>query len=417
VKLFTLREREQILIPLDVVIRDGRIDIAEDVRSGRFFDLALRPAGLSLRAKGFIGFVPINASAVLEVRPKAPLANLTRMLKVANNSVVALEKFERLYSAADHELPGLVAILGGALVRALQSVEVEGLHKEYQEKRFNRMVGGRIDMPASFFYWGRGANHRAVVSAHQQSADTDVNRVLRAACNRVIQHMVFLGTRESKLLQALADYDEFFADRGVSLVRPERLSSPDARKLDRPYAAALSIAEMILKNRGVDLPTPGEDVALPSLLVDMELLFEDYVRAVLATRFAVFNGNAEGAKPLFDDRDEPPAKPDVVLLSHAGQTCAILDAKYKASISRDDVNQMIAYATTYRVNRVFVTAPEMDGGETRLEAIGRVGSLRIDLLRMNIGSSDPGSQESRFIDLLAGEIPELLGLQQPLAAS
>ncbi len=406
-RIFTLKEREQVVIPLDVVIRDGRIDILEDVRSGRFFELRLKPDGLALRAKGFVGFVPINRNAALEVTPKAPLVNVVRMLKVAGNTVTSLEQFERLYSHADDELPGLLRILGGALVRSLQLVEIEGLSKQYEERRFESLVGGRLDIAGSFRHWAIGARHRASVDAHDQTSDTSLNRVLRAACNRVIQHIAFLEKQESKLLKSLVEYDEFLADRGVSLVQPSELRFPDRHDIGPPYAAALAVARTILTQRGVELPAEGTDVPLPSLLIDMDTLFEDYVRAVLARSFKVLNGNTNGMRPLFDDVAEPPAKPDVVLLGSNSNAVAVLDAKYKANVGRDDLNQLIAYAVTYRVENVLVVAPQMDGEATSVELIGRIGLLRLLLVRVNLASVDAEAQERRLVEIVGAELAEL----------
>ena len=65
---------------------------------------------------------------------------------------------------------------------------------------------------------------------------------------------------------------------------------------------------------------------LPSLLVNLEAVFETYARRVLEKGLVsvkVRDGNGDGAKPLFDNRATPVAAPDIVILKDDGRPAVV----------------------------------------------------------------------------------------------
>src|SRR5690606_3465600 len=202
-------------------------------------------------------------------------------------------------------------------------------------------------------FWSRGTRHQAVCTYFDLSADLLENRLLRYALHvLLVQHRATGSLARS--VGALAHFDELLSRAGVSLERidtralPTRLGvgeSPDVGK-------ALRLARLIVSGEGVELPVGGSDVALPSFLVNMESIFEEFVRYVARRQFGdfeVLDGNKTGAKPLFDDRRSPSANPDVVIRYPRGAYGLVLEAKYKTAENRDDVNQVLAYALSYRI--------------------------------------------------------------------
>src|SRR5262249_45193165 len=161
---------------------------------------------------------------------------------------------------------------------------------------------------------------------------------------------------------ALAHFDELLARAGVSLERVDlnAISRTFGAGLAPDFKRALRLARLIVSGEGVELPIGGSDVALPSFLVNMESVFEEYVRHVAQRQFMdleVLNGNDEGAKPLFDDRRSPPANPDVVVRQLTGDHALVLEAKYKTAENRDDINQVLGYALSYRLPRIVIVLP------------------------------------------------------------
>ena len=99
------------------------------------------------------------------------------------------------------------------------------------------------------------------------------------------------------------------------------------------YYRAIEIALLILSNRGIALQDRGADVLLETFIINFDDLFEEYLRRVLQTRapdlLTVQDGNHEGKRPLFDDRADQSAQPDVVLTWKTSGRKAIGEIKYK----------------------------------------------------------------------------------------
>lgn len=139
------------------------------------------------------------------------------------------------------------------------------------------------------------------------------------------------------------------------------------------------LAAAIALNKGIELPVGGTDIFLPSFLVDMETLFETYMRRTLSMRlkgFVVLNGNEFGGKPLFDNRKEPPANPDIIVRK-IGEPVMIGEVKYKPRWTREDINQVFAYAVSYGVSNVLLLMPSEGSSETGLIMIGRLKGIKI----------------------------------------
>lgn len=162
----------------------------------------------------------------------------------------------------------------------------------------------------------------------------------------------------------------------------------------------------------------GDAVGLPSIIINMSQVFEDYLRTFVTRRaaasgapLAVLDGNsfppAGGAKMLFDDGVDIPARPDLVVRSSTpDQAClAVIDAKYKPAgdrPSRDDLNQILAYAMTYRTNLAVLVQPQasvpsISPGHHRL---GAIGNVIIDQYVLDLGADDLVVTEGDFTDYL-----------------
>ena len=80
------------------------------------------------------------------------------------------------------------------------------------------------------------------------------------------------------------------------------------------------------------LQVQGSDIALQTFLLDFEDVFEQYLRRVLEIRSTgvlnVQDGNGDGKRPLYDNRTDTPAQPDIILLPPSGAP-VIAEVKYK----------------------------------------------------------------------------------------
>jgi 5-methylcytosine-specific restriction endonuclease McrBC regulatory subunit McrC len=151
----------------------------------------------------------------------------------------------------------------------------------------------------------------------------------------------------------------------------------------------LRLANALIARQGVELPLGGTDIFLPSFLVDMESLFEEYLIRVLQQHLSEFQvvSGCSVTKRLFDDMETPTANPDAILLSQ-NKPIAVGDVKYKPRYSREDLNQVIAYALSYRVSIAVLFLPALTEAEAGLGKAGEISGISVYHYRLWLGSVD-----------------------------
>jgi len=397
--IYAARERETIRIPISEVLRDGQFDIYPEVQGRGYFDIRLKGDELSLTPGRFVGLIPVNSRMMVQVQPKLPVGNLVEILVRSGGVVGAIGVLEAGYGLSEASGGPLLDIMAEAFVASLERLEIEGMPKAYEEEREEgSFVKGRVLFGESIRGpWSRGNRHRATSAYYDLRADLPINRLLRFACYALLRHFLLLS-RQTPLIQRLAHFEALLADSGVELAQPDEASVSLAPlgAASRVQVRATRLAQAIISDRCVELPVGGTDVFLPSLVLDMEALFERYVRAVLTekvTEYLVLDGNKEGSKPLFDDQREPPAQPDIVFLSR-GVCRALGEVKYKVSEKREDINQVLAYALSFRAPLVLVIVPAESTSTPRLTKVGTLGDVNIFRCRFDLAAVSLDAEES-----------------------
>jgi 5-methylcytosine-specific restriction enzyme subunit McrC len=242
-------------------------------------------------------------------------------------------------ATAAEPIPSLLDLLTIALLEAMPAIELGGVYREYlhreEETSFPR---GRILLGQTLRRCeARGGAPRAVVSWYERSADNGPNQLLKYAIWYLAQRLSSLrqpraGVR--RLLARLNDAFNLFAgvslDRGRSflshplVVNPQRM--PSTRAYYRP---AMQLALAIVRDRGIQVEGRGEDITIESLLLNLEDVFEAFLRNVLREGFrgrtgiTVLDGNKGnpegGKKLLFDAAPSEDATPDIVVRREAGK--------------------------------------------------------------------------------------------------
>ena len=154
------------------------------------------------------------------------------------------------------------------------------------------------------------------------------------------------------------------------------------------YRDAIVLAQFIIADMGLAIRGSGGLIALPSILVDMEKVFESYIRRTLSDRLLavgveVLNGNVEGSGgakvPVFVDMREglknPSATPDIVL-KVGGATRLIIDVKYRPSQpvpEASERNQVLGYGARYDCDRIMIVYAGRKAIEQNVALVGSVG--------------------------------------------
>ncbi len=178
------------------------------------------------------------------------------------------------------------------------------------------------------------------------TVDTNMNRLIKAAVHRLGRLTVRSAQARSELRRLAARF------------RPVTLAPFEARKLpeffydrltDR-YRPALELASLVLRATSVELRAGA--LAAPSLLVDMNQVFEDFVVTALREELSLgesrFPQNCRGQRMRLDTGGRVKLEPDLSWWE-AGRCVFVGDAKYKRletkGFKNGDLYQMLAYCT------------------------------------------------------------------------
>jgi 5-methylcytosine-specific restriction enzyme subunit McrC len=234
----------------------------------------------------------------------------------------------------------------------------------------------------------------------ERSADIPLNRILKAALNRVTA-MLDRGRSASivtELRHAMSD---------VSDIRPsaELLSQVRTDRMSRHLEPLSNLAKLILRNAAPDeYGAPQSRRATYALAWDMNVLFEEYVgriamRILARTGWDVVlqDANLHLAVATATRRPAFLLKPDIVVRSE-GRPVVVADTKWKRldvtashlGVSQIDVYQLLAYAERYKVERAYLIYPHqpllgLPGIKREFDTQSgvRLGIATLDLARLD----------------------------------
>lgn len=425
--------------PRLLLAADGHsLAINEDVKGKDVYRVAFSKGQLRLTASSYVGVIPLNDYVVLQVRPRVPIANLTRMVQETGHPTVALGAL-RTYRSHGTADDWAMDVYAQALIDYVDHILNQGLYRQYiRRKGEGGFPRGRVDFEKTTArFAARGVPNKAVFAWHERTIDTPVNRCIKAALLQAHRHLTrgvrakgygALLARLAGQLHALEDVtvdpqQRFLTDAEVAGARP----LPDPRFYYRP---ALNVALLILRKEGFALDLDGYDVRLGSLLIEMNDLFEDYVRVVLRREalargwpiavldqpaaVALYTRPARLPEP-FGEPMEPvgpgtnaSATPDIVLRMPDGTVHLAAEVKNTAKggvlPDRDEVNQAVTYAVRHGLDRALLVRP-LKHGQPGLVYAGRVGTVDVFDYKMDLGTADLVAVTRDLADAVASLLP------------
>lgn len=386
---------------------------------------------LRLQATSYVGVIPLNDRVVVRVKPRVPIANLTRMVIETGHSVLPLSTF-REYSGRGTADDWVMDIYANALLDYIDELLDAGLLRAYQRREGEgHFPHGRIDVTRTVKrFAARGIANKAAFSWFERTVDTPANRCVKAAMEVIRNHSSKTRSQPRKgdraKLARLAGqfhaFEEVDEDPDYQFLDDPQVlglvSLPDPRAYYRPV---LDLSLLILEGVGIALDLGGTDVRLSSLLIDTNKLFENFVRVSLAKHAArngwaveVVSGNTEdGRVDLYDvpdplpapfgkemkavaTRDPGKAQPDIVFKAIDGTFRLIAEVKntihgVRADMDtlpdRGEVEQAVTYALRYDLPFTLLIHPWITGTKGLLY-VGRVRSIDVYDYRLDLSSFD-----------------------------
>lgn len=385
---------------------------------------------LKLQATSYVGVIPLNEHVVVRVKPRVPIANLTRMVIETGHNVLPLRAF-RKYSGRGTADDWTMDIYTDALLDHLDTILDAGLLRAYERRESEgHFPHGRIDFTRTVQRFdARGVDNKAAYSWFERTVDTPANRCLKAAMEAVHGHLTKARSKPRKgdraKLARLAGqfhaFDDVADDLDYGFLNDTEVLGlvplPDPRVYYRP---ALDLSVLILQGVGIALELGGDDVQLSSLLIDTNKLFENFVRVSLAKHAKqhgwsvdVLDGNAEGKVDFYTVPDPLPApfgmpmtalasvdpgkaQPDIVLRALDGSFPLVAEVKNTAHgkgsqandvlPERGEVEQAVTYALRYDRDFTLLIHPWIKGTKGLLY-VGRVRSVDVYDYRLDLSSA------------------------------
>jgi 5-methylcytosine-specific restriction enzyme subunit McrC len=415
-RVFQVSEHQPVQVPLTELLTEGRLDVYPSVTGKGYFGIDLRQNRLVLKAGGYVGLIPLNDRVAIEIRPRVPIRNLTQILRKSRLPIVTLPEQVRLYDVVDVSDPSLLDLFASALLEAVGTVEQLGLLQEYRPRtEATSSPRGRVLMRETLAQQhARGILHKVVSSWSDRCVDNACNRCLKFALWSLGQQYTAMRGRAgvaAMLARLNRAYHVFYGvdlDRSKGFLIDRLVQDPTRLPPVRGYYRdALRIAAAIIREQTVLLDPGGSDLRLSSVVINMEDVFEAYLFHSLKeqlqhTQLSVLDGRrlspGYGGKRLFDEPESEPANPDIVVRSQEGEstTSLVLDAKYKpmsGSPARDDINQVITYAASYRTHHVVVVQPCRQPDQAGVRKVGSIDDLTVWQYGFNLNAADLAMEE------------------------
>lgn len=419
-----VKEYETIDIPAELIIDGIALRIYPAVLERDYISVRWKKGSPIFQAGGYIGIIPINDQLTLDVRPKVPLVNLERILYSSNHEPYVLEAFQRAYGYHTRASEPIETFLVDRFLDWVDEIHRFGLLKQYRVVHEDGFTPrGRLNIRATVRLRSRNQQSLAY-QWDERTADNGPNRFIKAVLLRMMDREKFLHDRKRRArLSVCIDY--FFSVKDVDVVAA--MTDPlvdDVEQLPSTreyYKTAIVLAKMLIQKSGLAFLSDQRTVLLPTLLLDLDEAFEKYVLALLQQintkrdDVRVFDGNIDGAvggkKQLLMDsgfdnqiKSTVQATPDVLVEKYSIPSVArnmVLDMKYKEVkniVDRADLNQIIAYAASYRSTAALFILPSRGPQQRGLQCLGTISEIPIYQYFINLGTPDIEAEEEALID-------------------
>lgn len=289
-----------------------------------------------MKAKGWVGYIPLTTELGFKLKPKVPIKNLFGMLEYAYH----LKSFRFLEGLMDCEsLEGFYNYLAQVLAQLILERCRKGLYRTYLSKTEQLAYArGRLDVRQAI---QKPWDVKLKCYYEEHTADIVENQIL-AWTLLIIGHNGLCSERVSSIARKA-----YHALQGLVTLHP--FSSEDCiglyNRLNEDYRLLHNLCRFFLDNTAPSHER-GDRTTLP-FLVNMERLYELFVAEWLKVHLSpnlIIKSQERvniGKTLLF--------KTDLVLYDSSTLTPRyILDTKYKTPItpSPQDVAQVVAYAVS-----------------------------------------------------------------------
>lgn len=385
-------------------------------------------------AGGVVGLLPLTRDLAVLVEPRFPV-NLARMVEAVGQVGTAID-FIRNYQSGE---PGeaedwMLFALCERFVQESEQVMAQGLYRTYEHRQESTSSPkGRILVGETIArHIARNVPYKTEVSYFVKSVTNPPNQAIVEALFWVKDFLAARRDSPARRLRPRCDalllsLSHIERDRGHLFTRDPRVLDPKVLPDTRSaYRNAVSLALALLERRGFTLDAEPGELALNSLLIRTDQVFEVFIRKMLAAHIpdrslSIVDGNRMAKRRLFEvvpPEQVPPdvnhlpqgenvIQPDILIEDRAGRTLLAADVKYiginndiGGHADRHALEQVITYAHRLGCTKALSIHPVQTGQRSGLWLSGRVGPTMVFNYRVDLAAEDLEGEMRRMAEAI-----------------
>ncbi|WP_456329491.1 McrC family protein [Archaeoglobus sp.] len=352
--------------------------------------------GVRIKAKNYVGIIPLSEEIMLTVSPKAPMEDFLYVLYKAQGrkvSIKELREMVRIGRKYAKEYPNIFHFLIYVLLVELEKIRSFGFLKKSKFNIQSKVIKGKLLVKESIKSWLKG-NGSAVCGSFEMSKDNSENRAIKFTLWTLLSlYSPSLGKEiRNNFFEKYRWFEDVPLGKGIDFVDDVEevityRTLPSSRSY---YYDILNLCMFFITHSTLEYKSPKE-VKVKSFVVDMNKVFEEYIYNVLREKLNnPYEVKRHQKRTLFDNTSKYEIEPDYLILKN-NKIKIIVDAKYKNEPTTDDFYQVLVYADRYNVTETMLVYPSWTG-ETYTESFAfkekRVTVFYYDMLNVEKSERD-----------------------------
>jgi 5-methylcytosine-specific restriction endonuclease McrBC regulatory subunit McrC len=372
--------KENPFIPISDIINESKEFIEIKDASSR---------GIRLKAKNFVGFIPLDENYLLIVNPKVTVEDFLYILFRAQGKKVKPKDFERVVSTCREkglEYPNMFHFLLYVLLQELEKVKTAGFLKRSIPKIENRRsIKGKILVKETLLKnYAIGKRNEIWCSYYDISKKIPENIAIKFTLWLLLNMSDMPHSVVTEFFERYRYFSEIALPSTIDFLEEiediiERNRIPTSRQY---YMDILNLCVFFITHSKLEYQS-GKNIKLRAFVIDMNATFEEYIRCVLKDGLSKEITINKESRPLFDNKNlnEFSVEPDYPIIVNNNFIC-IADAKYKERPSTNDFYQILAYLDVFGLKKGILIYPQF-GNENETEIHIR-GEKEIWIYSMNL---------------------------------
>jgi len=378
-----------------------------------------------LKARNYVGVATLptidDENITIVIKPKVDIASLLMMLSHCSGFRTR-EVSEMAISA--RKLQTFDEFIKLALIRDFITCIKQALAWGFYSRIKTRItqgsiIKGHLLVSNTLSCIPKALSPVAVYMRWGRTMDCIENLLIKKACEKVLHEKVFWSLFDKRT----AAINKMILNKCLSelwLVKDKPLREINIHRILKniPLDRAFYMRKLILLSYLLcKFVYTGQDVRVPAIFLNMNTIFEDFIRGILndiARTYGLFVKSWQelGRKFLFERPRSGELRPDIGICDSSGKLLSLIDVKYKKEVDVDDQSKMLIYLARWNLRCGALIYPSFNG-KTRIEEFfTSLGSSKKKVFVVRLGIDNVASCLSDTEKFLKKLIAEEIGLSQ-----